>query len=305
MRRLLGGVAALLVAGALVALFFHDRGERRIGEPDAPAVVVLSPDHGRDLSPDDLRALAEILGRGSGLAVEVRVAATPLDAIEAFGGRADVGLLPLFGYLLARQEYGVEAALQALRPGPSTTYAGEILARADGPVRALPDLEGKTIAFVDPYSTSGFLFPAKLLADAGIRPVARFAGGHPRAIEMLRSGEADAAATYVGAAAGETGLVSIVRTEPIQNEPVFFRAGLRQEKRERLARALRALPDDPEGARLLLAIAGIEGFRPVSNEAFGGAVDAIRAAGRSVYDLVPEGIRVESRRRGIPYVLLP
>lgn len=301
-RRVVAVAAGVLLAALAIWAIRRDLADERLGEADSPLLFILSHDHGRRFSPGDREALAALLSRESGLYIEVEIAATPLDAIEAFGGRADAGLLPLFQYALARKEYAVEAGLQVLREGGAEGYTGVVLVRAEGPVRAVGDLAGKRIAYVDPFSTSGFVFPAKMLADASVAPVPEFAGGHEEALARLRAGGVEAAATYAGADGGDSALRVLVRTDTIPNEPVFFRAGLRPEKKERLAAAIRNLGATPEGTAILAKTADISGFRPIEDEDYAGVGQAIRDAGRSVYEVVPDGLRVESRRRGIGYL---
>jgi len=294
----LPALAVAVVAAVFIAR--EESRERNVGAPGTPVIFMLSPEHGNPgrLDAGERRALADGLRAASGLEVEVRVAATPIAAIEAFGGEADVGLLSLFEYLLARLEYGVEARLQVLRGEGADAYAGEILVRAPSRVRKVEDLAGKRIAYVDPHSTSGFIFPAKLLADAKVSVVPEFAGSHEKALERLREGEVDAAATYAGAAAGKP-FRAIARTPPIPDEPVFFRRGFPEEKRERLAAALERVAATPEGRRLLGDVAAITGFKPATDAAYADVLAVIRAAGKTVYEVVPEGVRVESRTRGI------
>src|SRR5258706_329444 len=114
-----GGVRrAALVAALVCAAGCQRRDLAAVGGPRAPLVLLVSPSHAAGARPDELRALGSLLGGASGLAVEVRVAATPEAAVQAFGrDEADAGLLSLFEYLLARQEYGVDARLQVLRDG--------------------------------------------------------------------------------------------------------------------------------------------------------------------------------------------
>lgn len=291
-------VVAILLLGVVTvaARAMVGRRERAVGSPGAPLVLVLSPDHAQHLAPADRASLAVLLRRESGLAVDVRVAESPLDAVEAFGTLADAGLLNIFEYALARKEHGVEAGMQVLRGDGATGYAGVIAVRADSGAADLAGLAGKRIAYVGPYSTSGFVFPAKILADAGVEVVAEFSGEHPGTLESLRSGATDAAATFEAAVAGETGLRVIARTDTIPNEPLVFRSGLLPEKRAALARALERLAADSEGARILAASADVTGFRPVTDREYAGVIAAIRAAGLSVYAVVPEGHDVASRR---------
>ena len=90
--------------------------------------------------------------------------------VEAFGtNRADVASINTFGYLMAHERYGVEARITFLR-NELDTYQAQIIARADGSIHSIQDLNGKKFAYVDPSSTSGYLMPAKLFLDNKIKP---------------------------------------------------------------------------------------------------------------------------------------
>lgn len=294
----LAAFLALFVMGGLAVTGCGKSAPER-GSADFPIVFMLSPEHGAKLNANDRKALEEMLLRESSLHVDIRTAASSLDAIEAFDRAADVGILSLFEYVLARSEYSVEAAFQVIRRGGSTGYAGVILTRADGPIRSVEDLGGKRLAYSDPFSTSGFVFPAKLLADAGVKPASEFAGSHEMALARLRAGEVDAAATFAAAAEHDPTLRVLARTDTIPNEPVFFRHWLKPELKTRLATAIERVAATPEGARILKSIADIEGIRPISDESYLELNNVIRAAGSTVYEVVPEGVRVETQRRGI------
>lgn len=307
----LKGPAGIVLAICLIAVAVllmksrHEAHERDLGESGRPILFVLSPDHGRQVTPNQRAVLADFLRKESGFNVEVYVAETPLDAIEAFGGgprvEADMGILNLFEYTLARNEYKVEAARQVLRKGSSTGYAGVIVVRSDGLIRDLAGLGGKTIAYTDPFSTSGFVFAARSLADAGVNLRHVFAGNHEQAVAQLRAGQVDAAATYDAMVRNDPSFRIIARTDTIPNEPVFFRSGLRPDKRDRLAAAIDRFAKSSDGPAILSAVADIEGFRAITDLHYAPVLETARAAGRSVYQLVPEGLRVESRRRGIMY----
>lgn len=294
------------VATALIAFFLLAQGilgcgggvaER--GSAERPIVFLLSPEHGAKLADEARHALEEMLRHESGLKFEIRTATHALEAIEAFDREADVGLLNLFEYVLAHGEYGVEAVFQVTRKGGSTGYSGVLLSRADGSIAGLADLAGKRIAYTDPFSTSGFVFPAKLLADNGVRPLSEFAGSHERALARLRSGDADAAATFASAVSGDSLLRVIAMTDTIPNEPIFVRDWFKPEMKARIVAAIERVFTSDEGARIVKSIADIEGLTPTSDDAYADLRSAIRTAGASVYEVVPEGVRVESRRRGI------
>jgi phosphonate transport system substrate-binding protein len=73
------------------------------------------------------------------------------------------------------------------------------IARADSGIKKIEDAKGKRMAFVDPASTSGFLFPAAYLKKRGIDyntffAQYVFAGSHDGAVRAIYNGDEDVAA---------------------------------------------------------------------------------------------------------------
>ncbi|MBI5241295.1 MAG: PhnD/SsuA/transferrin family substrate-binding protein [Elusimicrobia bacterium] len=297
MRQTMKKLAILLAAAGLSACL--GRNESSIGAADDPLVVLLSPAHAAAESVLD--SLARQLSSGSGLDVETRAADSPVDAIERLGTRqADAGLLTMEEFLLAHEEYEVAPALQVLRGKGETTYEGVILVKSKSTVRKPMDLDGARFGYVDPYSVSGFLLPARFLKKEGVKVSPVFLMTHARALKALDQGEVAAVATYAGQAAARKDLRVLARTGTIPNEPFVFRKGLRPEKREALLKALRGLASSPEGKKTLSALADIAGFGPVDQDAYRSVHKLLREAGKSVYDIVPEGVEV--RRLNQPYM---
>ena len=72
------------------------------------------------------------------------------------------------------------------------------MARVDSGIADLSDIRGKKVAFVDPSSASGYLYPAAHLVGLGydidkdIDSV--FAGGHDKSLQAVLNGDVDVAA---------------------------------------------------------------------------------------------------------------
>lgn len=273
------------------------RTEAQIGTSRAPVVVMLSPAHARSAGAEGMKALGNALSDRTGLTIEVRAAKTPLDAINAFAGEADVGLLGLFEYLLARSEHGVEAALQVLRRDQVDSFRGVIVVRSDARTQKITELDHTKVAFVDEYSTSGFVFPMKLFADKQIQVEIHFAGSHPAVLDCLRSNTAAAGATYADAVAGRPEFRAIETTPPIPNEPIFFRKDFEPEKRERLCSAIEFLAGTDTGRELLSKFADVTGVRRTTDAHYQDVLAVIAATGRTIYEIVPDGLTLEARRR--------
>lgn len=267
-----------------------------VGEAGTPFVFVLSPAH--DAKQASIDRLEAYVAHETGLHLEIRVAESQAKAVAGAGSHgADAWLLPLFDYLFCHQEYGAQAGLRVLREGGATSYTGVVVVRADGDIKRLQDLEDKSIAFVDRYSTSGFVYPAKLLREAGVHPTPVFAGSHRAALAQLRAGKVDAAATFAHAVKSDDELRVITTVGPIPNEPVFFRPGLDAAKRDLFVKALVAFSKTPAGREVLHEIADIDGFQPVEDIAYKSVHDDVRGADRQIQDLVPKGWWIHHHNR--------
>ncbi len=78
-------------------------------------------------------------------------------------------------------------------------YEMEIIVQADGPIQKIEDLKGKTVAFTDPNSNSGFKAPSALLkaqynleANRDFKPA--FSGKHDNSVIGVANKDYDAAA---------------------------------------------------------------------------------------------------------------
>ena len=92
----------------------------------------------------------------------------------------------------------VPAAVMASNKG-EFGYEMEIIALADGPIRKIEDLRGRTLAFTDPTSSSGFKAPSallrsefKLVADKDFKTA--FSGKHDNSVIGVVNKDYDAAA---------------------------------------------------------------------------------------------------------------
>lgn len=149
-----------------------------------------------------VRGLAGYLGSGLGRVVKVELFEKYEQVLEALeAGKLDLALLTPVNFLAAHEKLAIKPLASPLYASGEANYRAVILAlaqRAD--VAGLLDLRGKSIAFVDTRSASGYVVPRGMLARAGVRPGkdARevFTGNHVKSIEALVAGKVDAAATY-------------------------------------------------------------------------------------------------------------
>lgn len=80
-------------------------------------------------------------------------------------------------------------------------YHSIIVVPVDSPYRTIADLKGKSLAFADPNSGSGFMAPTYFLGKQGMTPQqffskTGFAGNHEQGVMAVINGTYDAAATW-------------------------------------------------------------------------------------------------------------
>lgn len=83
----------------------------------------------------------------------------------------------------------------------SLGYHSILIVKSDTPYRKLDDLKGKTLAWADANSTSGYLIPLVALRAAGIEPdkyfgKTLFSGGHEQSVLGVINGQFDSAFTW-------------------------------------------------------------------------------------------------------------
>jgi len=102
-------------------------------------------------------------------------------------GRVDAAQFGGFSYVLATQTGAELDVAGVLVDGPDAVpgYRSYLVTQPDSDINGIDDLRGKKVCFVDPGSTSGFLFPSEGLLSAGMDPSETstdidpiFAGGH-------------------------------------------------------------------------------------------------------------------------------
>jgi phosphonate transport system substrate-binding protein len=96
----------------------------------------------------------------------------------------------------------VEPIFVAAEADGSTGYFAVMYTRADSGITSLEEMQGRTLAFADPNSTSGYLVPSAELTLQGIDietyfSETGFGGGHEQAVVAVLNGQYDAGVTWV------------------------------------------------------------------------------------------------------------
>ena len=256
---------------------------------DKPLHLVLTPSQ----KPTDLLAVgeefAQVLGKLVGMPVRVTVASDYAAVIEALRNRtADLAFVHPGGYVLASREAKATIMVRNLWHGKSS-FTSRIYVRRESGLKTLEELRGKTMAFIDPASSSGYIYPMVLLIQRGLvknrdpktffREVV-FAGAHDAGMRALLNGHVDALASfdmareqYLGDPAERERIVVVAETPEIPEAGIAARAGLDAATFAKVRAALLQIRA-PAYAALLKRLYEIDGFAPADDRDY----DPVRAA---------------------------
>jgi len=267
LSRILLLVAVLAVGVTTVALQpAHVTGQTKL-------VMAFVPSRETDVILTSGQTLGRMLSVALGIPVETVVATSYTATVEAMcAGRADIGALNPFGYVLAHEKCGVQVAAVSLRAG-LPFYRAQINARTDANINRIEDLRGKRFAFVDPASASGYLFPAAMLKKMGFDPERFFsqtvyAGSHPNVILAIYRGQVDGGASFEDARTTVQAqfpdvmqkIKVIGYTDPIPNDTWSLNPNLSPQLKARIKDRLLRIAKTPDGQEALRNLYSIEGL---------------------------------------------
>ncbi len=207
-------------------------------------------------------------------------------------GDVDLGEFSPYAYVRARAaDPGLDPLVSYIAAGAATA-AGYIVVDAGSRFHDLEDLRGARFAFVDRASTSGFLYPHRLLVDRGIDPETAFKqvdflGNHKAVLLAVHGGQDDAGAVFepalheLEATQGipATAFRIVAKTERIPNDLLCAAATLPQPVRDELQRLLLGLNvANGEGANVLTPMR-INAFVAADDHAY----DPVRAADAALH----------------------
>ncbi len=307
MKKLITLFVAISLLGTISAGCKNRKGE--IGSADNPVRFYFMPLKQDEVVKKNEAIIIDFLEESTGLKIKAFNSDDFVGIVKAFGqDKADIAFMNTLGFLLARDWAKAQAHLVSIYGDVYKNYRGEILVRADGDIETLADIQGKKVAFADPYSASGYVYPLKLFKDNNVKVGKKiFAKGHLDAIEKLYSGDVDVAAVYhtKPTKAGTerdaraellnkypdimTKLKVLALTEEIPNGPIALRYDLPDTIKAKLVGALTQMVRTPEGRKALHDLYNITGLALTSDATYNQVQEVVKSLGKSVEDLVPGG----------------
>ena len=264
------------------------------GKPDLDSISAKSltlafiPQENPEKLLGDIEIITEYLSNFTGLSIKGYVTQDQAAAVEALkSGTADISFMGALPYVIAHHYIAAEVLLAELYRG-KPNYKARIFVRKDSGITELEQLRGKTIAFTDPLSESGYLYPLDIFTKEGLIShdedpenffgSVYFAGGYQQAVQAVANGFVDAAgasqfAELLLSPDQFTNIHWIAESELIPSHTVITRSKLDPEIKKLFREAMLSL-NKPENQHLLSHVYNPDGYITTDHDSYTG-VEAV------------------------------
>ena len=230
---------------------------------------------------EDLKPISDYLSERLGVKVEAFTASNYIGVVEGIGsGSVDFGIIPPFSALLAQKQSNAKPILTSKGKTGKPGYTAELYVRKDSGIKNLQDIKGKKVAFVDPSSSSGYIYPGAMLVEAGLnleKDISyQFSGGHDKSLQLLLNKDVDVIATFDGVEdryakdfpQAKTDIQKLATSDMIPGIMVTVSSKMDKDLQVKLEKALRDIENDPKLKELFTKMFSITGFTDVDQEAY-------------------------------------
>ena len=229
------------------------------------------------------KVLADLLEKKTGFKFKIYVASDYTALIEAMrSNQVQVAWLAPFAYVLAEKKADARLLLKSVRHGQASSFSA-IIVKDGASFKKIEDLQGNTIAWTDPTSSSGHIMPKSAIIAAGHDPDKLFSkqswgGSHESVVMAVMNGSVDAGATYSDNQEGSSGswtkyekslgekatkLRAVFVTPPMPSDTVSASGEFFDKDHERMLKvteAIKELTTTPDGRDALKNLYSIEGL---------------------------------------------
>ena len=270
-----GVVALLLVLAGCSGSGGQGPEAEQADDPNVLRVGVV-PNQNPESVESNYKPFGDYLSKQLGREVELTVPTSYNAVVEAMvNDKLDLAYFGGLSYVQARNRADVVPLVTEINPRTGdTTYHSVIIVPSDSDIQDVSELKGKDFAFGSVSSTSGSLYPAIMLRDAGIdyrKDLGNFnyTNGHDATAQAVANGQVDGGGLedrilYDLEDKGtidENSVRVIDESDPIEGYPWVVRDALPDDLKKDIAQAFLDL-DDPDLLKLLRA----EGYDRVQAE---------------------------------------
>lgn len=224
--------------------------------------------------------IAEITGK----TVEYHESTDYAALIEAaVAGKVDVASFSGFTYVTATNNGAKLTPISSIvtEEGQEPGYYSQAIVPADSDISSIEDFAGKKVCFVDPSSTSGYLFPSYNLLEAGIDPKTDitpvFAGKHDVSVQKVGESVECEVGFAEDSEVEKSDAVKVIDETMVPGAPLVYSSTLPDDVAQELIDGLSEITIDD------IIAAGIEG---ADTDAFRSVFYATKPVDDAYYDLI-------------------
>ncbi|MEU4015023.1 phosphate/phosphite/phosphonate ABC transporter substrate-binding protein [Microbacterium sp. NPDC028030] len=224
--------------------------------------------------------IAEITGK----TVEYHESTDYAALIEAaVAGKVDVASFSGFTYVTATNNGAKLTPISSIvtDEGQEPGYYSQAIVPAGSDIKSIDDFKGKKVCFVDPSSTSGYLFPSYNLLEAGIDPKTDitpvFAGKHDVSVTKVGEGVECEAGFAEDSEVEKSDKVKVIDETMVPGAPLVYSSTLPDDVSQKLIDGLSEITIDD------IIAAGIDG---ADTDAFRSVFYATKPVDDAYYDLI-------------------
>ncbi|WP_067247324.1 phosphate/phosphite/phosphonate ABC transporter substrate-binding protein [Microbacterium resistens] len=228
--------------------------------------------------------LMDYIAEKTGKTVEYHESTDYAALIEAaVAGKVDVASFSGFTYVTATNNGATLTPISSIvtKEGQEPGYYSQAIAPKDSAVTKIEDFKGKKVCFVDPSSTSGYLFPSYNLLEAGIDPKSDitpvFAGKHDVSVQKTGEGAECEVGFAEDSEVAKSDKVKVIAETMVPGAPLVYSSALPTEVSDQLVDALGEITIDD------IIAAGIKG---ADTDAFRSVFYATKPVDDAYYDLI-------------------
>ena len=272
-------IRRILCLCAVALLAVPALGLAKQGEWPETVKLGVIPTEGASETAERFKPLTSHLEKVLGVEVELFTASDYAGIITAMANNhIDFAYFGPKSYTEASEKADAQAVALETGMDGQPGYTGVIITRSDSGIETMDQAKGKSFAFTDPNSTSGFLVPNVLFArDMKVKPEdyfqeVKFSGSHGASILAVKNGSIQVAATNnvdlnrmqeKGAASWDDFNI-IWTSELIPGSPMTARSDLPESLKAAYAGALFMFNSDEEGLKKLQ----IGGYIPADDSTY-------------------------------------